>query len=67
MIEFAAIAVTTVRLAAWLLLFIALLLAGPLLTLALGRIPIHGDWRTATRLYGSPARRDPTISLFLVA
>jgi hypothetical protein len=48
MTEFAAIAVTTLRLAAWLLLFIALLLAGPLLTLALGRVPIHGDWRTAS-------------------
>src|SRR5437763_8180937 len=48
MTEFATIAVTTVRVAAWALLFIALLLAGPLLTLALGRVPIHGDWRTAS-------------------
>jgi len=42
------IAITSARAAAWLLLFIALLLAGPLLTLALGRVPIHGDWRTAS-------------------
>src|SRR5450631_2325301 len=42
------IAITSARVAAWLLLFIGLLLAGPLLTLALGRVPIHGDWRTAS-------------------
>jgi hypothetical protein len=42
------IAITSARVVAWLLLFIALLLAGPLLTLALGRVPIHGDWRTAS-------------------
>lgn len=48
MTEFTTIAVTSARLAGWLLLFIALLLAGPLLTLALGRVPTHGDWRTAT-------------------
>ncbi len=48
MTEFTTIAITSARLAAWLLLLIALLLVGPVLTLALGRVPIHGDWRTAT-------------------
>jgi hypothetical protein len=48
MIEFPTLAIATARLAAWSLLFVALLLAGPLLTLALGRVPLHGDWRTAT-------------------
>jgi len=32
----------------WLLLFIALLLSGPLLALAFGRASMNGDWRTAT-------------------
>ncbi len=32
----------------WLLIALALLLAGPLLTLALGRVAVQGDWRTAT-------------------
>ena len=42
------IAIFSVRIIGWLLLFLALLLSGPLLTLALGRTPLHGDWRTAT-------------------
>ena len=41
--------ITGVRLAAgWLVLAIVLLLSGPLLTLAIGRASMHGDWRTAT-------------------
>ena len=38
----------TARVAGWLLLFLVLLLSGPLLTLALGRVPLHGNWSTAT-------------------
>ena len=33
---------------AWLLLFVALLVAGPVWTLASGRASLHGDWRTAS-------------------
>src|SRR5271169_6237090 len=36
------------RMGAWLLLFVALLAAGPLWTLASGRASLHGDWRTAS-------------------
>jgi Protein of unknown function (DUF3750) len=32
----------------WLLAVVALLAAGPLWTLASGRAPLHGDWRTAS-------------------
>jgi len=32
----------------WLLTFVALLLAGPLMTLAFGRASVSGDWRTAS-------------------
>jgi hypothetical protein len=39
---------TVTRLIAWSMLLMALLLAGPLLTLAFGRVSMHGDWRTAT-------------------
>lgn len=60
MTEFTTIAITSARLAGWLLLFIALLLAGPLLTLALGRVPTHGDWRTATHRSTGVAP-DPSI------
>ena len=45
---FMTIAMISARVAGWLLLFLVLLLSGPLLTLALGRVPLHGDWRTAT-------------------
>jgi hypothetical protein len=48
MTEFTTITIAAARVAAWLLLLMALLLAGPLLTLALGRVPMHGDWRTAS-------------------
>ncbi|MCC6193971.1 MAG: DUF3750 domain-containing protein [Burkholderiales bacterium] len=36
------------RMTIWLLAGLALLLAGPLFTLAFGRASLHGDWRTAT-------------------
>ncbi|HEY5310277.1 MAG TPA: DUF3750 domain-containing protein [Casimicrobiaceae bacterium] len=36
------------RMAGWLLAILALLLAGPLLTLAVGRASVSGDWRHAT-------------------
>jgi hypothetical protein len=42
------ITMTSARFAGWLLLLLILLLSGPLLTLALGRVPLRGDWRTAT-------------------
>ena len=32
----------------WLLLLVVLLVTGPLLTLAFGRVSLHGDWRSAT-------------------
>ena len=32
----------------WFVLALALLLAGPLLTLAFGKVSVGGDWRTAT-------------------
>ncbi|HTS21161.1 MAG TPA: DUF3750 domain-containing protein [Casimicrobiaceae bacterium] len=34
--------------ASGLIVFVGLLAAGPLWTLASGRVPVHGDWRTAT-------------------
>jgi hypothetical protein len=36
------------RVAGWLALLVALLLTGPLLTLAFGNVSMRGDWRTAT-------------------
>lgn len=36
------------RITLWLLLLFALLIAGPMLTLALGRASLRGDWSTAT-------------------
>ena len=36
------------RVVGWLALFVALLLTGPLLTLAFGNVSMRGDWRTAT-------------------
>lgn len=36
------------RMTLWLLAGLALLLAGPLLTLAFGKVSLRGDWRTAT-------------------
>ena len=37
------------RMALWLILFFTLLVAGPLLNLAFGRVSLHGDWRTASQ------------------
>ena len=48
MTEFTTITIASARMAGWLILIVALLLSGPLLMLALGRVPLHGDWRTAT-------------------
>src|SRR3984893_6598662 len=48
MTEFTTITIASVRMAGWLTLLVALLLCGPLLMLALGRVPLHGDCRTAT-------------------
>jgi hypothetical protein len=36
------------RVIVWLLLLVVLLVTGPLLTLAFGRVSLHGDWRSAT-------------------
>src|SRR5437762_11170975 len=36
------------RMVLWPFLVVGLLTAGPLWTLASGRAPLHGDWRTAT-------------------
>jgi len=36
------------RVVGWLVLLVALLLTGPLLTLAFGNVSMRGDWRTAT-------------------
>src|SRR6202049_3944860 len=48
MTEFTTITIASARMAGWLILLVALLLSGPLLMLALGGVPLHGDWRTAT-------------------
>jgi len=49
----------------WILLFIALLLSGPLLAVAFGRASISGDWRTATHrsagLAPDPAAHDDAV------
>ena len=49
------------RMPYWLLLFVALLLCGPLLAVALGRASIGGDWRNATH---RPAGLAPDPSAF---
>jgi hypothetical protein len=36
------------RVTVWLILLVVLLVTGPLLTLAFGRVVLHGDWRNAT-------------------
>jgi hypothetical protein len=43
----------------WIMIALALLLAGPLLTLAFGRVSTQGDWRTATHRSAGLAP-DPT-------
>jgi hypothetical protein len=63
------IAVTGARAAGWMLLLLVLLLSGPLLTLALGRVPLQGDWRTATHrssgLAPDPAiHRDAVVQIY---
>src|SRR5438093_1462628 len=55
-----AIAIAGARLAGWLMVILVLLLSGPLLTLALGRVALHGDWRTATHRSAGLAP-DPAI------
>jgi hypothetical protein len=48
------------RVASGVLLFFGLLAAGPLWTLASGRVPIHGDWRNATHR-SSGLAPDPSV------
>ena len=53
----------------WFLVALALLLAGPLFTLALGRASVGGDWRTAsqrtTGLAPDPAEhREPVVQVY---
>jgi hypothetical protein len=53
----------------WLFVAVALLLAGPLLTLAFGRASVQGDWRTATHratgLAPDPAQhRDAVVQVY---
>lgn len=53
----------------WLFIAFALLLAGPLLTLAFGRASVHADWRTATHratgLAPDPAAlREPVVQVY---
>jgi hypothetical protein len=50
-----------VRMLIWFLLFIALLAAGPMLTLAFGRASLQGDWRTATHRSAGLAP-DPAVT-----
>jgi len=57
------------RLVLWPLLFVALLTAGPLWTLASGHAPLHGDWRTASHrsvgLAPDPATyRDAVVQVY---
>jgi hypothetical protein len=53
------------RMTHWVLVFVALLLSGPLLAVALGRASISGDWRTATHrsagLAPDPAVHDDAV------
>lgn len=53
------------RMVLWLVLFVVLLLAGPLLNLAFGRVSLNGDWRSAshrsTGLAPAPASRREAI------
>jgi hypothetical protein len=57
------------RVSTWLFLVLALLLAGPMLTMAFGRATASGDWRTAshraTGLSPDPAtHREPIVEVF---
>ena len=49
------------RMMLWVMLFIALLVTGPLLTIAFGRASFQGDWRNATHRSGGLAP-DPTLT-----
>ena len=53
----------------WIMIVLALLLAGPLLTLAFGKVAVRGDWRTATHraagLAPDPAaHRDAVVQVY---
>lgn len=57
------------RMSAWCAVAVALMLAGPLLTLAFGRVSAGGDWRTAshraTGLAPDPAaHREPVVQVY---
>ena len=70
MAEFTTITIASARMAGWLILLVVLLLSGPLLMLALGRVPLHGDWRTATHrsagLAPDPAtHRDAVVQVYV--
>lgn len=57
------------RLARWLVIGLALLLAGPLLNLAFGKVALSADWRTATHrsagLAPDPAsHREPVVQVY---
>ena len=47
--ELMTITLAAARILQWFVLIVALLVAGPLLALALGRVPLSGDWRTASQ------------------
>jgi hypothetical protein len=49
------------RIAQWLLIALAVLVAGPMLTLAFGRVSLGGDWRTATHR-ASGLAPDPAVT-----
>ncbi|MFO1323960.1 MAG: DUF3750 domain-containing protein [Burkholderiales bacterium] len=57
------------RMSLWIVVAFALMLAGPLLTLAFGRVSVSGDWRTAsqraTGLAPDPAaHRAPVVQVY---
>ena len=58
----AAITHRIARVAVWLVFLVALLVTGPLLNLAFGRVSLHGDWRSAThRPAGLAPGRRPAL------
>lgn len=57
------------RMSLWIVVIVGLMLAGPLLTLAFGRVSVSGDWRTAshraTGLAPEPtAHRAPVVQVY---
>ena len=57
------------RMLLWLVLLLVVLIAGPLWTLATGRVPLYADWRTATHrstgLAPDPtAYREPVVQVY---